>query len=90
MDNHISLQVEVTTPTSHSSRTLYFSVMVVEKGLPHVLASRKKVCRLREEKGFLLEQFISHDVVKVSTAKMFKISLDINLSYCLGEDWVCI
>lgn len=89
-DKSVSLQVKVATPSSHASSSLYLSVLVEEIGLPHVLVNRKKVCKLREEREFLMEEFISHDVLKTSKAKSFQLMLTAQLCYHLGEDWVSI
>lgn len=91
LDSYMSLKVEVPTPSSHPSTTLYFSVTVVEEGSsPRVLACRRRVCKLKEEKAFLLEEFLSHDVVKASKASHFHMLFDIDLCYRLGEDWVSV
>ena len=103
-DKSVSLQAEITGPErsghspSHASCTLYVEVMLLEQPKrkkrllleQQLLAHRRKVCRLREQKGFLIEQFISHDVVKHSKADNFQLLFYINLSYNLGEDWVWV
>lgn len=89
LDRSASLKVQV---TGHTSSTLYLNMMVEEKGLrhSHMLVSRRKVCKLAKERAFLIEEFLAHDVLKMSSAKNFLLTLDVELGYRLGEDWVCI
>ena len=88
LDQCASLQIGVNSRAANT--TLYLKVTVREKGLPHVLAHRKKVCKLAEQREFLIEEFLSHDVLKSSKAKHIQVQLKVELGYSLGEDWVCI
>lgn len=92
-DSSASLHVEVMTPHSaQTSSVLYFGVCVVEDRTTscHVLTQRRRICKLREEKEFLFDGFLSHEVVKTSQAKILCVLFHVELSYLLGEDWVCV
>ena len=89
-DSFSSLHVEVAPSAlcANDASILYLSVMVVDGA--QVLSQRRKVCRLQEEKEFMLKQFLSHEVVKTSKANKLYVLLRVQLSYRLGEGWVCI
>ncbi len=99
-DMSASLQVEISGPCNPSpshapcgnSCTLYMEVMLVElkKLEQQMLAWRRQVCQLREKRGFILDHFIPHDIIKNSNADSFLLLFNINLSYSLGEDWIWV
>jgi hypothetical protein len=88
-----SLHVDILTPSgTQSASIVYFGVRVVEDRTTarHILTERKKICRLKEETGFLLDGFLPHEVVKTSQAKLLYMLFSVELSYMLGQDWVCV
>lgn len=89
-DSFSSLHVEVVPSAlcTNAASIVYLSVLVV--GGEQVLSHRRKVCRLQEEKRFMFDQFLAHDVVKTSKANKFYVLFNVQLSYRLGEGWVCI
>ena len=103
-DTSASLQVEIGDPRSsspshppssprHASCTAYVEVMLVElvgKAEQKLLSYRRQVCRLWEKKGFILNHFIPHDVIKTSSAESFRLLFNVTVSYSLGEDWVWV
>ena len=92
-DSSASLHVEVKTSlSSHVNTKVYFGVRVVEDRTTSrdILAERRRICCLKEEREFLLDEFLSHEVVKTSQAKLLYMLFHVEMSYQLGEDWVCV
>lgn len=92
-DSSASLHVDIATSLGpRTSSIVYFEVKVVEDRSTsrEVLSHRRRVCRLKEEREFMITEFLPHQVVKTSRAKLLCILFHVELSYLLGEDWVCI
>ena len=86
------MRIEGIKKQSHSSSSLSFEVVALEReGGSCQVAARKKVCKLAEEQGFSLKEFLFHDVVKSSQAKWIDLHFTMCLFYELGgKDWVHI
>lgn len=89
-DSSASLHVAVRTSHPQVSTNVYFGVRVVEDRTTsdNILTQCKRICHPgAQETEFLLDDFLSHEVVKASQAKLLYLLFHVDVSYQLGEGW---
>ena len=93
LDKAATLRVAIrqATPTHSPNGSLYFSVLGVAHGLvTEVISQRETTVQLKDENTFVINEFISHDVIELEKVKIFELSFSLNLHYELGKDWACL
>ena len=89
--SYSTLKVEVTNTSRPPPHTAYlqFDITGYDCHAGHVIASRRVEYPLKN-KEFLIPEFLSHEVIKVSHAKHFEFRTTIKIKYLVCRDWVVI
>ena len=89
--SYSTLIVEITSTSRPPPPTAYiqFEITGYDCHAGHVIASRQVEYPLKH-KEFLIPEFLSHEVIKVSHAKNFEFRATIKIKYLVCRDWVVI
>ena len=89
--SYSTLIVEITNTSRPPPHTAYiqFEIAGYDCHAGHVIASRQVEYPLKH-KEFLIPEFLSHEVIKVSHARNFEFRATIKIKYLVCSDWVVI
>ena len=89
--SYSTLKVEITNTSRPPPPTAYiqFDITGYDCHAGHMIASRQVEYPLKH-KEFLIPEFLSHEVIKVSHAKNFEFRATIRIKYLVCSDWVVI
>lgn len=89
--SYSTLKVEITNTSRPPPESAYilFDIKGYDCHAGHIIASRQVEYPLKN-KEFLVPEFLSHEVIKVSHTKNFEFRATIKIKYLVCRDWVVI